>query len=151
MSDEPSPKRLYHYTCSHGIDSILEMKGKLVPNRMSGEQPLTTILARGMGYKGEGPVKALPVIWLTDINVQSADDIKAIGLVGPYSECDRVEYRFRVARVPSIQWWPVWADSHPEHVTDEWRRLIELGCKSERWWVADTPLMARLDERYQRP
>lgn len=142
------PKRLYHYTCSHSIGSIAAMKGKLMPNP-GGGQPITSAYARELGFDRE--IQAMPVVWLTDIDVRSQDDVRAIGLVGAYTPCDRVEFRLRVAKAPHIQWWADWADGN-DLVDDEWRKLIEYGCKPEHWWVSPEPLPGcRIDERYQRP
>ncbi len=149
MSDEvPFPRRLYHYTCSHSFDGIVGDRGLLRPNNHPGVQPTAMAWARKLGF--DGPIYALPVVWLTDVNVRSPADVDAIGLKGWYSECDRVEYRFRVPRRTSIRWWPTWADTN---VSDtKWRKLIEFDCLPEHWWVSAEAIPdARLDEGYRHP
>lgn len=150
--DAPTPRRLWHYCCSHSVAGIIGDGGLLKPNPYAGEQPLSSALAKREGYSG--PVITLPVIWLTDIDVREWEDAAFIGLESPFVECNRVQYRFRVPKTDTVQWWPTWADDHlAEHdVSDEFRELLEYACLSDRWWVSEIPLPGcRYDERYKGP
>jgi hypothetical protein len=114
-------------------------------------QPAASSYARSIGVDMD--VVALPVVWLTDIDVRSRDDAELIGLGGsPIAVCNRIEYRFRVPGSPSIRPWGEWADERlPELVEgDVWRTLIELERAPARWWVSEDPIPGvRLDERYR--
>lgn len=143
--------RLWHYTCSHSIQGIVSSSGMLRPNPNAGVQPRVTALAASLGE--QTVIRSLPLVWLTDIYVETLGDAARIGLLGMFTECNRVEYRFRVPGSTNIHWWPTWADSHLTSEDDATlRSLLELGCQPQRWWVADVPLRgARLDETYVSP
>jgi hypothetical protein len=94
----------------------------------------------------------MPVVWLTDLDVQNEDDAFTLGL-GHDTEfitCDRVQYRFRVSGRLAT-WWPTWADHAEEtgELKPYYRKLLELDRTPERWFVSDQPIRSpRLDERY---
>lgn len=140
---------LWHYTCSHSIDSILSVCGALRPNPKPGIQPLATAAAYAAGL--DVVVRALPVVWLTDVDVRTWSDVVRIGLKGDFAECNRVEYRFRVAENPDIQPWSAWADVHLAD-DPQFRALLELECEPEHWWVSGRRLWnCRLDRAYVPP
>jgi len=141
------PKRLWHYCCDHSLESI-KASGVLKPNPHAGYQEGVSVAT---GFR----ITALPVIWLTDIDVTNAEDAELIGL-GPNTgivTCNRIEYRFRVSSLAGI-WWPTWADAavEREFITPKYRELLELGRAPQRWWVSELPISSpRLDERYRAP
>lgn len=143
--------RLWHYTCSHSIQGILGSNGTLRPNPNAGVQPRVTALAKSLGHEG-APIRALPLVWLTDVYVKTHEDAALIGLKGLFTECDRVEYRFRVPSSTAIQWWPTWAEANLDAEDEVFRSLLEMGCLPHRWWVAARPISGcRLDETYLPP
>lgn len=146
--------KLWHYTCRHAVDHIIAEHGLLRPNSKPGLQEKATEFAQDF-YPGL-KVHALPVVWLTDLDVRTHADAELLGLGGSeIGVCDRVEHRFSV-RVPEglqtagAYHWQAWADANVED--QEWRALIELDRAPDRWWVADRPLAgARLDDSYRSP
>ena len=129
--------RLYHYTCEHSVSSIIAERGLLRPNPHEGPSKLI-----------EGAY-TFGVIWLTDIDARTIDDVRALGLTGVsgLTQCNRTGWRFVVPRVGVVPW-SEYADSIS--VDPEYRAALEAeGCAPTRWWVARKPISgARLDERY---
>lgn len=127
--------RLWHYTCEHSVAAIAADRGTLRPNPKAGRQEFVDAWV-------------YPVVWLTDVDVQSHVDACVIGLGNRVTDCDRTGWRYIVPRVGVVPW-AAWADAHadPGH-----RYLLELapGADAARWWVCPGPIAgARLDERYR--
>jgi hypothetical protein len=129
------PRRLFHYTCEHGIDRIVAERGLLRPNPKPGRQEYFDTWV-------------YPVVWLTDLDVVTDEDVHRVGL-GRESgliRCNRVAWRF-IVRCPWAVWWPTWADAN--NVDVGFRRDLEQDRSPQHWWVSEKPIPGvRLDEGY---
>lgn len=130
--------RLYHYACEHSVKGILADGGVLKLNPLVGEQKF---FAGAYVY---------PVVWLTDVDVQSHADACLIGLgnLDGIVACNRVGWRFIVPRVGVVPW-KEWADANVDNAPFRWVLENGEGCDPTRWFVCPGELRgARLDERY---
>jgi hypothetical protein len=145
-------RKFWHYACSHSVHAILADKGTLKPNNHPGRQPLTEARAKALGME-DYPIWVYPVVWVTDVDVQSRDDAMLVGLgqvEGNITDCFRVEFRFIVPNV-GLQTWEDWADANVGPGLAEHRHLLETGLRVDptRWWVSPKPLRGcRLDQSY---
>jgi hypothetical protein len=125
--DEPLPAdpsrelaaTLWHYTCDHGHDAILNDGGTLRPNLRA-------------------PV---PLLWLTDLLEPARD---ALGLTSRILDCDRTEHRYRIDNpVDVLPWSAVRLRYRPTLVAG-----LETapGAQPEHWYVTTTPQHAILHE-----
>lgn len=144
--------RLWHYTCTHGINGIVKARGTLKPNQMTGFQPKVAARFRELfGEDQDMHAYVWPVVWVTDVDVQTRGDACLLGLgqlEGNLTDCFRIEFRFRVPNVGLVPW-KQWADEHV--LPGEPRKLLEsaAGCDPTRWWVSDKPITGcALDTRY---
>ena len=138
------PRRLYHYCCFHSVDFIAADRGTLRPpgeEHTKFRDQLLKDVPEAEGW--EQPL----LIWLSDIDVSTWQDVEALGLTSPYAKCNRVEYRYRVPRLGNIEAWPDWVERTGHHKA---HLLAEApGAQPERWWVSEVPLAgAQLDGRY---
>lgn len=138
------PRRLWHYCCDHSVEGII--KDDTIKPHPGGHQEKASLLSTWN-------VVALPVIWLTDIDVMTVWEADMIGL-GRNTEfvtCNRVQYRFRVSSTQG-EWWPDWADRavKEDRLNATYRELLELDRQPEHWWVSEKPIRSpHLDERYR--
>jgi hypothetical protein len=142
--DPPKPRRLWHYCCLHSVDGIV--KDDLIKPHPGGVQTKVTQIT---GFT----VLAMPVVWLTDLNVTTVSEAQDLGLdlKTELVSCNRVEFRFRVSSSVGI-WWPDWADQAVEDgvIHAKYREALELDRTPERWWVSEKPIRSpHLDERYR--
>ncbi len=138
--------RLWHYACSHGVNGIIADGGLLRPNPGAGIQKGVTEFARRVGMTG--PVIALPVVWLTDLDVRTWHDAMILGLQADYTPCNRVEFRFRANVTTAVPW----AEYSFDEPVAGYRALVELDRDPSRWWVSEAPIPgARFDARYVGP
>lgn len=141
-----SAVRLYHYCCHHSVNGIIT-SGFIRPHP-GGRQTKVSEIA---GFS----VMALPVIWLSDLDVTTEEDTELLGL-GHNTDlitCNRVEYRFRVSSASGV-WWPLWAAQAESEgrITAKYRAALEVERDPQRWWVSESRIMSpRLDERYRSP
>ena len=141
------PRRLFHYCCDHSVAAIVADGGTLRPHPDGGTLQTADV-------PGIGPITAYvwPLVWLTDLDVESLEDADVLGLGNRSGllRCNRTAFRFVVPRLGAIESWSAWADRHAlEH--SEQRRLMELapGCDPARWFVSSRPISgARLVEAY---
>ncbi len=132
--DAVSPTLLYHYTCEHYVRDILwKARGTLRPL-------LETDAER---------VFVLPVVWLTDVDVNSAEDAATLGFAPrPEVTCDRTSYRFIVNDLQGVQSWLEWAKLH--NVSQIHRAQLEVdGSDPSSWWVSEHPVQAIPDVEYR--
>jgi hypothetical protein len=112
---------MYHFTCDHGYAAILADNGMIRPNR----HPMLP--------------QAPPLIWLTDLEEPSADDV---GLTSALVRCNRLAHRFKIDEgqraIP-------WLSSGVCHLANP--RVVEalhlLG-RPDHWWIALHPLSAEV-------
>jgi hypothetical protein len=114
---------LWHYTCEHSRDRILE-GGLLLP---------AVVLAPAAVFWMS------QLVWLTDRPSPLPAD--ALGL-DPAQQtltgCDRTAYRFHVLHPEVAIHWPLWRrEKRPEGGT-----LLELapGARPAHWWVSPDPV-----------
>jgi hypothetical protein len=130
--------RLYHYTCDHSINAILDEGGTLKPNPAP-------------GWQRKVPSFVFPVVWTTDVDIRTREDAQLVGLAqlaGNLTNCYRTQYRLIVPRVGVVPW-EEWADENADHMI---RLLLEdsPGADPSRWFVSPMPIRgARLDEHYR--
>jgi hypothetical protein len=150
-------RRFLHYSCGHWVRKIVAEGGTLRPNAKAGVQPQVAAKARSLGIAEdviEMAAWAYPVVWVTDVDVNSQRDAQLIGLgqlAGmDVTDCFRVEYRFIVPNV-GLHPWKEWADANSPPERAVYRALLESADEADpdRWWVSDKPLTGcRLDLRY---
>jgi len=117
--------RLYHYTCSHGHDSL--GAGGLL-------QPGSTLAPQlNMPWMTE-------FVWLTDMAVPERD---ALGLTMRVTRCDRMRYRYRVADDNGVLPWTVVARTLHRGFRDEVESAP--GVRPAHWFVSRSPVPAVLD------
>jgi hypothetical protein len=108
----PTPARLWHFTCSHSVESIRRI-GQLRPH--------------------PHPLLPEPLVWLTDLEHAWRE---ALGLTSHTLMCDRTAHRFEAADVTAAVWWPAYARQQriPRHVRASFED--EPGVMPRHWWVS---------------
>lgn len=115
------PLALWHYTCSHSVDSIRRLRS-LRPHWH--------------------PLLDTHLVWLTDLEQPWRD---ALGLTSHTLMCDRTEHRFQAADTRTAVWWPTYARAHriPRHVRADLE--ADPGVMPAHWWVSREPVPVIVD------
>lgn len=131
---------LWHYTCSHGKDSIIET-GLVYPAvRLRRAADLKAPLQRMANMISQ-------LVWLTDLPSIIPMNRNQVGLTMNALDCDRTEARFEVLRDdPPIYWWMELRERWPVDIVNDLERLD--GARPQHWFVSRGPVPVKFSPNH---
>lgn len=133
--------KLYHYSCIHSRDGIVE-SGHLFPGAK-----LQSIKARTLAPNNRIGNMVAQMVWLTDLASITGINRNMVGLTMNKLDCDRTAYRFEVIEdgTPIFQW----AELRERWPVDIVLALETLpGAKPAHWFVSRGPVAAKLSPNH---
>ena len=115
---------LWHYTCEHSRNLILE-SGRLLPAQ-------ALVVERDLPWQAR-------LVWLT--NLASPHPPAALAIdprQQTLARCDRTAFRFRVLYPDACIWWPSWRREHKPPDAQDLESAP--GARPAHWWVSSEPV-----------